>query len=158
MKWLMCFLCIWSLGCKSDDLVEVASCNIVEVENESEYQVIWQKPLLVFGGDTLSSRSIDPIIYNDKIIHGSLPNIGQNSETFYLRDAEDGTKEWEWNDDSFGQTPFTRAQYIDTDNFVLSNGLGVYVIDIAKKILIDIPTIDLTNFENILAPSLLTFV
>jgi outer membrane protein assembly factor BamB len=130
MKWLMCFLCIWSLGCKSDDLVEVASCNIVEVENESEYQVIWQKPLLVFGGDTLSSRSIDPIIYNDKIIHGSLPNIGQNSETFYLRDAEDGTKEWEWNDDSFGQTPFTRAQYIDTDNFVLSNGLGVYVIDI----------------------------
>ena len=67
------------------------------------------------------------------------------------------TKEYYINDYGNQITNFTKSVFLRlreikfNEKFTNQKNLypGGYVIDIAKKILIDIPTIDLTNFENI---------
>ena len=112
---------------KKNENIESVSC---EKNQPPESNLIWQVPLAVVGEDTISSRSMTPILHDNKVLHSSLGYSATGSETFFYRNAETGEKIWEWNDASFGSTPHSRGAFKFEDNLVLSSRGSVYVIDV----------------------------
>ena len=105
----------------------LVECNTSNPEpNPSFFDVVWQVPL---RSDTFEARSITPELYNNQVIYSMFDYSGQNPETFFSRNMETGTLNWEWNDMELSQVVISEAQVQIDNKLILKESNQIFTID-----------------------------